>query len=225
VDAKITADLVVLTIRDSQLMILLVIRGKEPFRGELALPGGFLRPNEDLERTARRELAEETGLDLTPLQFEQLHTYSRPDRDPRGRVITTAFLIIAADLPVPVGGTDAHRADWVEIEDSLPGRLAFDHAEILNDALEKVRSEIEHTNLATRFCSPTFTIPELRRVFEVIWNVPLDPGNFRRKVVDGIIGFVEPTGSRRQNLNGGRPADLYRAGPARKLHPPITRPL
>ena len=224
IDAKITADLVVLTIRDDQLKVLLVVRGNEPYRGKLALPGGFLRPGEDLEQTARRELAEETGLDATRLTMLQLHTYSTPDRDPRGRVVTTAFLIIAPNLPTPVARTDARSADWVEAEGSLRDQLAFDHWDILHDAMEKVRSEIEFTSLATAFCPETFTIPELRRVFELLWGVSIDPGNFRRKVVEGIRGFIERTSDKRQNPDGGRPADLYRRGPAKTLHPPILPP-
>jgi 8-oxo-dGTP diphosphatase len=139
-------------------------------------------------------------------------------------VITTAFLIIAPDLPTPVGRTDARSADWVEVEDSLQSQLAFDHWVILSNAIKKIRSEIEYTPLATAFCPTEFTISELRRVFEVVWGTTLDAGNFRRKVVSVIDGFVEPTGERRQSPDGGRPADLYRRGPVKSLHPAIKRP-
>jgi 8-oxo-dGTP diphosphatase len=223
IDAKHTADLVVLSVREDLLKILLVIRENDPFRGRLALPGGFLRPGEDLEATARRELAEETSLPVEGLPLLQLHTYSAPDRDPRGRVITTAFLAIAPDLPPVVGGTDARSADWVEVDDSLRYQLAFDHWAIVDDAMEKIRNELEYTPLATSFCSRTFTMSELRRVYELVWDVTMDPGNFRRKVA-AIKGFVEPIGEKRHNHNGGRPSDLYRRGRSKTLNPPYRRP-
>jgi 8-oxo-dGTP diphosphatase len=223
IDAKHTADLVVMTVRDDQLKILLVVRDNEPFRGRLALPGGFLRPGEDLEHTARRELTEETGIDPARLPLLQLHTYSAPDRDPRGRVITTAFLAIAPDLPAVVGATDARSADWVEFHESLRSQLAFDHWIIVDKAMARIRSEFEYTPLAASFCSQPFTMSELRRIFELVWDVTMDPGNFRRKVT-AIKGFVEPAGQQRRNSDGGRPAELYRRGHAKALNPPLRRP-
>ncbi|WP_308428022.1 NUDIX hydrolase, partial [Actinomadura livida] len=214
--ANHTADLVILTIRNDQLKILLVVRGSEPFRGRLALPGGFLRPGEDLESTARRELAEETGLEVADLPLLQLHTYSLPDRDPRGRVITTAFLAIAPDLPEVEGATDAYSADWVEFHDSLREQLAFDHWTIVSNAMDKVMSELEYTPLSTSFCASPFTMSELRRVFELVWKINLDPGNFRRKVC-AISDFIEPIGQKRRSSDGGRPPDLYRRGKATRL--------
>ncbi|WP_406326535.1 NUDIX hydrolase [Streptomyces sp. NBC_00203] len=220
VDAKVTADLVVLTVREALLKVLLVERGKEPYLGKRALPGGFLRPGEDLEATAHRELAEETGLDGTRLPLQQLHTYSRPGRDPRGRVITTAFLAIAPNLPAPTASSDARSASWVTVEDSLLDELAFDHRTILTDALERARSLLEHTTLATAFCAATFTISDLQKVYEIVWDIPVDPRNFRRKVMN-VSGFVEDTGHKRHS--NGRPAILYRPGPAQVLHPAMLR--
>jgi ADP-ribose pyrophosphatase YjhB (NUDIX family) len=220
-----TADLVVLTIRDDRLKVLLVVRGKDPFRGLFAFPGGFLREGEDLDGTAHRELAEETGLDGSKLPLQQLHTYSAVGRDPRGPVVTTAYLAIAPNLPAPVGASDADSADWYEVDDELRPYLAFDHSTILSDAIETVRSRLERFPLATAFCADTFTIAELRRVYELVWDTTIDAGNFRRKVVDVIDGFVESTGQKRQNPDGGRPAELYRAGTAKVLHPPYVRPV
>ena len=113
------ADIVIFTIREQRLHVLLVKRGTAPHRGRLALPGGSVRPGESLEDTAKRELREETGLDGSRILLQQVQTYSNPDRDPRGRVVTTAFLAIAPNLPQATGGTDAYRADWVEVESSL----------------------------------------------------------------------------------------------------------
>jgi 8-oxo-dGTP diphosphatase len=184
-----------------------------------ALPGGFLRAGEDLREAAERELAEETGVDGRPLHLEQLAAYSAPDRDPRGRVVSVAFLAIAPDLPVPEAGSDARSASWKPV--SKVADLAFDHTQILNDAVEGARARLEHTTLATAFCGDTFTIGDLRAVYEAVWGEPLDPRNFSRKVAH-TEGFVEPTGARRAPETG-RPAALYKRGPARTLYPPLLR--
>jgi len=215
---RITADLVILTVRDDRLHVLLVERANEPYQGMAALPGGFLRDDETLDDAARRELAEETALGER-LHLEQVQAYSAPDRDPRGRVVTVSYLTIAPSLPVPTAGSDARAAGWVPVED-VP-RLAFDHDEILADALERARDKLENTTLATAFCANTFTIGELRRVYEVVWGIPLDPRNFNRKVTS-TDGFVVPTGETR-SPDTGRPAALYRQGPATTLHPAILR--
>lgn len=215
---RITADLVILTVRDDRLNVLLVERANEPYQGRAALPGGFLRDDETLDDAARRELAEETALGER-LHLEQVGAYSAPDRDPRGRVVTVSYLAIAPSLPVPTAGSDARAARWSPVEEVPP--LAFDHDDILADALERARSKLENTTLATAFCAETFTIGELRRVYEVVWGTPLDPRNFNRKVTS-TEGFVVPTGETR-SPESGRPAALYRRGPATTLHPAILR--
>src|SRR5262245_56340869 len=211
---RLTVDLVILTVRDATLQVLLVERGNEPFAGELCLPGGFMRDGEPLHAAARRELAEETNLDGGRLNLEQLSTYADPDRDPRGRIVTVAYLAIAPDLPSPVAGTDATDAIWQSVEPLLAagGPHAFDHHQILREGLERAREKLEYTNLATAFCSDEFTIADLRRVYEVVWAVTLDPGNFSRKVTN-TEGFVEPIGAKRVS-EAGRPAALYKAGHA-----------
>ncbi|WP_341874554.1 NUDIX hydrolase [Micromonospora terminaliae] len=217
-----TADLVILTIREQRLNVLLVVRGKEPYRGLLALPGGFVRPGESLEDTAGRELTEESGLDSSKLPLQQVHTYSMPERDPRGRIVTTVFLAIAPNLPEVTGGTDASRADWVEIEESLGTRLAFDHEQILWQTLEHARRLLEYTTIAAAFCPKEFTIGELRQVYEAVWGIGLNPQNFHRKV-RGTEGFLVDTG-RKRTKQPGRPAELFRRGPAQILYPPMLRP-
>jgi 8-oxo-dGTP diphosphatase len=220
----VAVDLVVLTIRDDALRVLTVRRGEEPFLGELALPGGFVRPDEDLENAARRELEEETGLSRDDVHVEQLASYGAPDRDPRMRVVSVAYLGLAPDLPTPRAGSDADAAEWSAVAGLIgPGsRLAFDHKDILCDGLERARAKLEYSSLGTAFCQPEFTVAELRRVYELVWGTPLDARNFHRKATK-TEGFLEPTGGT-TNRDGGRPAGLYRAGNAMVLQPPLTRP-
>lgn len=223
----VTVDLVVLTVREDRLQALTVRRGEEPYVGRWALPGGFLRPEEDLPAAAGRELAEETGVSAGQVHLEQLGSYGAPDRDPRMRTVTVAYIALAADLPVPVAGTDAADARWQPVADLVdrpaedPGALAFDHAAILRDGVERARAKLEYTPLATAFCGREFTVGELRRVYEVVWDRPLDPRNFHRKVT-GTTGFLEAT-EETTARDGGRPARLYRAGAATSLHPPLLR--
>src|SRR5690606_28077801 len=220
----IAIDLTILTIRENRLMVLLIERGKEPYLGRLALPGGFVRPGEDLHDTAVRELREETGLDGLAPHLEQVKTYASPDRDPRGRIASVSYLAIVPNLPAPVAGTDAAAARWEPVDACEAGahRLAFDHDQLVRDAVERAREKLEYTPLATAFCRQPFTIGELRSVYEAVWGTRLDPRNFHRKVTS-VPGFLEPTGTER-NPPTGRPAALYRPGPARLLHPPLLRP-
>ncbi|HEY8985920.1 MAG TPA: NUDIX domain-containing protein [Streptomyces sp.] len=220
----VTVDLAVFTLRADALHVLLVERGREPYAGEWALPGGFVRPEESAETAARRELAEETGLgDATGLHLEQLRTYSEPGRDPRMRVVSVAFAALLPDGPEPHGGGDAAQARWTPYDEA--GTLAFDHGRILADARERVGAKFEYTCLATAFCPPEFTLGELQRVYEAVWGTGLDRPNFRRKVL-ATPGFVEPAPTGAARLTGGRgkPAALYRAGTATTLHPPLVRP-
>ncbi|GAA3759510.1 NUDIX domain-containing protein [Salinactinospora qingdaonensis] len=221
--AVVTVDLVIFTVRDDALHVLLIERGKEPFLGSLAIPGGHVRDNETLDEAAGRELSEETQIDSEQLHLEQLHSYGAPGRDPRGRVITVAYLALGPNLPTPMAGTDAKAAYWVPVDSVLSGhnKLAFDHADILGDALERARSKLEYTTVATAFCAEPFTVSELRRVYEVVWGFPLDPSNFRRKVTRAA-SFIEPTGERRI-AETGRPAALYTRGKAQFLSPPLLR--
>lgn len=219
----VTVDLVLLTLIEDRLCVLAVRRAAEPFKGRWALPGGFVQPDENLEQAARRELREETGLDAARIHLEQLATYGDPDRDPRQRVVSVAYLALAPGLPAPTAGSDAATAAWVEVDQLLRSRssIAFDHAQILRDGVDRARSKIEYTPLATAFCPREFTIAELRRVYEIVWGTELDPRNFHRKVT-GTKGFVVDTKKRR--VERGRPAQLYRVGNLRLLNPPMLRP-
>jgi 8-oxo-dGTP diphosphatase len=194
----VTVDLVVLTVRQDALHVLLVTRGEGPFIGELALPGG-------------------SG------HLEQLASYGSPDRDPRMRVISVAFLALAPNLPDPVAGSDAAAAHWLPIGEvfSEPARLAFDHNQILSDGVERAKAKLEYTPLATAFCPPEFTVAQLRHVYQAVWQEELDPRNFHRKVTR-TAGFLVDTG-RSVSEGPGRPAALFRRGRLETLTPPLLR--
>lgn len=221
----LAVDLVILTLRDSRLHVLLVRRGVDPYKDAFALPGGFLNhAGEDITAAAHRELSEEADLDVETLSLEQLGVYGDPGRDPRGRVVSVAYLAIAPSLPEPTAGTDAADAGWQPADHVLSGdlQLAFDHRRIIADGVERARVKLEHSALATAFCGPTFTITELQNVYEAVWGIRLDPRNFYRKV-QKTEGFIVPAGTARKAVTG-RPARLYRAGPRTVLYPPMIRP-
>ena len=227
----LTVDIVLLTVRQGRLSVLLVERGQGPHAGDWALPGGFVEADEDTEAAAMRELAEATGLAQLPesTHLEQLRTYGRPGRDPRGRTVSVAYLGLAPELPSVAAGDDAAEARFWPIEDLVgedSPRLAFDHDEILRDGVERARSKLEYTSCALAFVQEPFTFADLRRVYEAVWGVQLDHSNFRKKVLD-TEGFVESLGReapRAKGGPGGRPADLYRRGHAFWLERAIIRP-
>ena len=220
----VTVDIVILTMSEGVLHVLLVRRGAEPFNGMWAIPGGFKRPEETLNEAARRELSEETGVDV-PSLLTQFGAYGDPGRDPRMNVVTVAYLAVLRVVGALVAGTDAAHAQLVPASDILEERveLAFDHLRIARDAVERVRVELEVSGIATAFVGTTFTMAELRAVYEAIWGVQLDAANFRRSLV-GDDGWVIPTGrTARPGRGGGRPAELYRAGGAWSHRGPIQR--
>jgi 8-oxo-dGTP diphosphatase len=224
----VTVDVVALTVRAGRLQVLLVRRGEEPYRGRWALPGGFVRDGEDLAAAAARELAEETGVGGLAAHLEQLASYGAPGRDPRGRVVTVAYLAFAPAWPRHAAGSDAVDARWFPVAELQPPpagrRLAFDHDVILADGVERARAKLEYSALGTVFCTEPFTAGELRRVYEAVWGVPLDPRNFWRKI-SSTPGLLVPVPGRAvPGPSGGRPAARFRRGPATTLHPPILRP-
>jgi 8-oxo-dGTP diphosphatase len=213
---RVSVDLVILTVRLNQLAALVWSRDAEPYLGRPALAGGFIRMDEDLPAAAGRVLAERAGLPGAPVHLEQLQTYGYPDRDPRQRAVSVAYLGLAPDLPAPA----QPRMSWQSVT-SL-AEMAFDHARILQDGVERARAKLEYTSLAAAFCRDEFTVAELRKVYEIVWGTPLDPRNFHRKVT-GAERFLVDTGSTSAS-GGGRPAELYRRGPAELMHPPMLRP-
>jgi len=204
---KVTVDIVIFTIQQGVLKVLLVKRRIAPFVGQFALPGGFVLQDEDLEQAAMRELREETG--VSDVYLEQLYSFGKPHRDPRGRVVTVAyFALISSDRKLKAG-SDAVEAAWYPMDD-LP-RLAFDHATILNYALERLRNKLEYTTVGFQLLPDKFTLTELQEVYEAILGKKLDKRNFRRKMA--VLKILKPLPEYRRG--GQRPAQLYRFVAAR----------
>lgn len=173
----VTTDCVIFTFQDNKLKLLLIQRGIEPYQGQWALPGGFLRMDETADECARRELQEETGVENC--EVRQFKTFSRPDRDPRERVITIAYYALIKPQAV-AGADDAMHAEWIDV-DSLPS-LAFDHAEIIKEALARLRADIFFEPVGFQLLDDSFTMPELQRVYEAILGREFDRRNFAKKM-------------------------------------------
>lgn len=200
---SVTVDVVIFTLRDDDLQVLLIRRGEPPFKGGWAIPGGFARSDESLEQAAARELEEETG--VSGPYLEQLYTFGQPGRDPRGWVISVAYfaLVPAKDVQLRAGD-DAAEVAWHSAYD-LP-ELAFDHAEILDYALTRLRYKLEYSTVGFQLLPEVFTLTELQRAYETVLGEKLDKRNFRRKILGADI-LVETGGAR---TGEGRPAKLYR---------------
>jgi 8-oxo-dGTP diphosphatase len=201
----VTVDVVIFTIRDRQLKLLLIRRGADPHRGKWALPGGFVQMDESLDEAARRELEEETG--VTGVFLEQLYTFGEPKRDPRERVITVAhYALIPSDKLQLRAATDAEAVGWFALDDLPP--LAFDHAEIVKVAHQRLVGKLDYSTIALAFMPKRFTLSELQEVYETIRREDIDKRNFRKWVL--ALGHVEETTEERR---GGvhRPARLFRA--------------
>ncbi len=215
---SVTVDVVIVTLRGEELQVLLIKRDLAPYKGRWAIPGGFVQLDESLESAARRELNEETG--VADVYLEQLYTFGDPGRDPRGRVISVAYIaLVPAPLSVEAG-SDAREARWWPLA-KLPA-LAFDHDQILQYALTRLRYKIEYSAVGFRLMPATFTLSELQRAYEIILGEPLDKRNFRRRIMEAEV--IEPTDDLR--TGDGRPARLYRFRPdavaevkARRLFP------
>lgn len=200
----VTVDIIIFTLRESKLQVLLVQRAQPPYKNAWALPGGFVQLDESLEEAAARELDEETGVQEAYL--EQLYTYGEPDRDPRGRVITIAYYaLLPRDAPIrQEGGSDARKARLIPINE-LP-ELAFDHAEIIQYAIRRLRYKLEYSAVGFELLPEEFTLSEIQQTYEKILGEQLDKRNFRRRIL--LAGIIEATGSLR--TGEGRPARLYR---------------
>lgn len=176
---SVTADVVLFTLREGRLEVLLVKRKKKPCEGMWAFPGGFVGMTEKLEDAALRELKEETGLD--GVYLEQLFAYGDPDRDPRTRVITVAFIGLApCDKLRPKAGDDAADTGWFSAYN--PPELAFDHEGILNDALGRLRKRVWEAPLIFELLPECFIINDIREAYETVMNEKVNAGNVKRVV-------------------------------------------
>jgi 8-oxo-dGTP diphosphatase len=200
----LTVDCVVFGFDDAELKVLLIERGQEPFKGKWALPGGFVRVEETLDDAARRELAEETGLQNVFL--EQLYTFGTVARDPRERVVSVAYyaLVKLSDHKAKAA-TDAANAEWFPIS-KLPS-LAFDHAEIAGKALARLHGKVRYEPIGFELLPPKFTLSQLQHLYEAIVGTELDKRNFRKKVLG--FGLLTPLNETRMT-GRHRPAQLFR---------------
>ena len=200
----VTTDIVIFTLRDQQLKVLLIKRKGTPYKGKWALPGGFVGIDEDLEQSAKRELAEETG--VKGVYLEQLYTFGAPKRDPRERVITVAyFALIPSQKQELRADTDAAAVDWFAIN-QLPN-LAFDHEHIVDMAHQRLVAKLDYSTIAFQFMPKEFTLSELQAVYEIILQQEVDKRNFRKWVL--ALENIEETGNERRE-GPHRPAKLYR---------------
>lgn len=200
----VTVDCVVFGLADDELNVLLIQRDLEPYQGAWALPGGFVKMDEDLTTAARRELQEETG--VRDVYLEQLYTFGEPDRDPRERVITVAYFAIVNLFEHPVAAsTDARRAGWFRCDE--PPELAFDHARIVAMATDRLRAKVHYEPIVFEFLPEKFTLRAVQRFYETVLGHELDKRNFRKKMHG--TGLLVPTEEVEMDV-AHRAAQLYR---------------
>jgi len=201
---SVTVDVIVFAVMEQQLKVALIKRGIAPFKNKWAIPGGFVQIDESLEDAARRELAEEAGVEGVFL--EQLYTFGDLNRDPRGRVITVAYYALAPSGDIALSAsTDAREAKWFAVDELPP--LAFDHKEIFGRALERLKNKVEYSSIAYSLLPPKFRLTELQQVYEIILGRPLDKRNFRKRMLS--LGLLEAT--KQVDKSGAhRPAQLYK---------------
>ncbi|MEK6816876.1 MAG: NUDIX domain-containing protein [Nanoarchaeota archaeon] len=202
---SVAVDMVVFTATEDALKVLLIKRGKEPFSGHWCLPGGFMKIDESPENAALRELKEETG--VKDVYLEQLYTFGEPKRDPRGRVISISYFALVDSSrikPFVTGQEKIENVQWCDIA-RLP-KLGFDHKDIIEYALKRLRYKMEYTAVGLELLPYRFTLTQLQNLYEIILNEKIDKRNFRKKIVS--MGIVESTGHVKKGSH--RPAVLYR---------------
>jgi len=198
----VATDIAIFTLSEERLAVLLIERGLDPFRGCWALPGGFLKPTEDLDTCARRELFEETNVEAPLLRH--FGNFSAPDRDPRERVISVAYLaLLRSDQVVLKAGTDASAAQWFGIAERPP--LAFDHEIIVNAAIASLQAWIERDDILLNLLPEKFTLSQAQAAYEAISGEPIDKRNFRAKIL--ATGLLRETDDMARGAH--RPARIY----------------
>lgn len=204
---KVTVDAVVFGYSKQEgVSVLLIKRKYPPFKNSWALPGGFVLPNESLEDAVTRELVEETGIKVDYL--EQLYSFGEPNRDPRQHIVSIAYfaLLKSAAFQTLVASTDAEDAAWFNIKD-LP-TLAFDHAEIVQMAIERIRAKIRYQPIGFELLDKKFPFPDLEKLYASLLDRPIDRRNFTKKIMS--LGLLEDTGEVTPTTGAGRPGKVYR---------------
>ncbi len=199
----VTDDLVLFTVNENHLKVMLVKRAEEPFRNDWSLPGGFIKVGESLDDAAQRVLIEKTA--VSDVYMEQLYTFGEPKRDPRSRVITVAYIALIPWQSLPQPESDkVTDLTWLPV-DHLP-KLAFDHKEIVNYAVKRLRAKVSYSNIVYGLMPKQFRLSELQSMYECIINDKLDKRNFRKRML--ATGLLKETG--KKDIAGAhRPAMLY----------------
>jgi 8-oxo-dGTP diphosphatase len=176
----VSVDCVVFGLDDAALKVLLIQRDQGPFEGRWALPGGFVEIDESLEDAARRELKEETG--VSRIYLEQLYSFGEPNRDPRERVITIAYVALVPMKDYRVrAASDARAAKWFAL-DAMP-KLAFDHAKIIKTAHQRLKNKVRYQPIGFELLPSKFPLRSLQQLYETILESPIDKRNFRKKIL------------------------------------------
>ena len=203
---KVAVDAVVFGYSKSEgVQVLLIQRKYPPFKNSWAIPGGFVLPDESLEEAVRRELSEETGIQVNYL--EQLYTFGAPKRDPRQRIISVAYfaLVKSSLFQLLRASTDAENAQWFNIK-SLPS-LAFDHASILEVAIERIRSKIRYQPIGFELLDRKFPFSDLEKLYTALLDRDIDRRNFSKKML--ALGILDETNELAKSEGKGRPSKMY----------------
>ena len=203
-DIKLTVDAVVFGYEDGEISVLLIKRKYEPFKGNWAIPGGFVKEEESLEEAVERELHEETGVRINYL--EQLYTFGKPDRDPRERVVSVAYFgLVRPDAFRILASTDAEEVEWFNIN-NLP-ELSFDHKEILKIAIGRLKAKITYEPLGFELLDKKFPFSDLEKLYATLLGREVDRRNFRKKIMHlNVLDELDEKVSK----GSGRPANLFR---------------
>lgn len=201
---KLTVDAVVFGYEEGNISVLLIKRKYEPFKGNWAIPGGFVLQDESLEEAVQRELKEETGIEINYL--EQLYTFGDPNRDPRSRVVSVAYFGLIKPSAFKVfASTDAEEVQWFNIND-IPS-LSFDHEEILNLAIQRLQGKITYEPIGFELLDSKFPFSDLEKLYSTLLGRPVDRRNFRKKILNlNILDELDEKISK----GSGRPANLFK---------------
>lgn len=199
---KVAVDVLIFSLRDFELKIVLIKMKNPPFAGMWTLPGGLVRLDESVDDAAVRELHEQTG--LKNVYLEQLYTFGDVHRDPLSRVVSVAYFALINSEKITLHTTPKYSAiDWFPV-DKVP-TLVYDHEKMLQGALQRLRAKLQYTNVVYNLLPPTFTLGELRRIYESILGFELDKRNFYKKILS--LGLLKPTDKVREGPH--RPAKLW----------------